>query len=159
MASDAPAAAIPEVSANHVVGCVRRYNKKLGWGFVTVISDGAYQGQDIFVHQSSIAKSGNTNFNRYPMLFIGECVEFDIAPSGKEEHPNQAINVKGFKENRLMYDNSSIIFRTPRPQGEGFGQRDGGDRAERHVRSDRTPRSERPTRGQRGPRSERTNAE
>ena len=113
--ADSTAAAAPEV-ASHVVGCVRRFNKKLGYGFITVLSEGENKGQDIFVHQTSI-KLGNSN--RYRMLFIGECVEFDIAPSGKPEHPTQAINVGGFNGNPLMCDNGSIIFRMPnqgRPQ-------------------------------------------
>lgn len=115
----APAAA--EVSpSNHVVGCVRRFNKKLAYGFITVLSEGEFKGQDIFVHQTSI-KLGNSN--RHRMLFIGECVEFDIAPSGKPEHPNQAINVGGFNGHSLMCDNGSIIFRMPN-QG-GFQQQAG----------------------------------
>ena len=93
---------------NHVVGCVRRFNNKLGYGFITVISDGDYKGNDIFVHQTGI-KNGNAS--RFRMLYIGECVEFDVAPSGKNEHPNQAINVSGFNGHGLMCDNSSIILR------------------------------------------------
>ena len=127
--SSAPAA---EVSpANHVVGCVRRFNKKLGYGFITVISDGEFKGQDIFVHQTSI-KLGNSN--RHRMLFIGECVEFDIAPSGKPEHPTQAINVGGFNEHGLMCDNGSIIFRMPQIGGSGR------DASRRDGRPQRGPR-------------------
>ena len=113
---------------NHVVGCVRRFNKKLGYGFITVISDGDYKGQDFFVHQSGI-KNGNAS--RFRMLYIGECVEFDIAPSGKPEYPNQAINVSGFGGHGLMCDNSSIILRVPRqggaPHGPRRGQQSHGD--------------------------------
>ena len=56
--SDSGAAAAADVAvvadaspANHVVGCVRRFNKKLGYGFITVLTDGDNKGQDIFVHQ------------------------------------------------------------------------------------------------------------
>jgi cold shock CspA family protein len=118
--SSAPAAA-PEASpADNVVGCVRRFNRKLGYGFISVISAGDHQGEDIFVHQSSI-KLGNSNRPR--MLFIGECVEFSIGPSGKPEHPTQAINVGGFNGNSLMCDNSSIIFRMPFQGAPGKGGR------------------------------------
>ena len=99
---------------NHVVGCVRRFNNKLKYGFITVISEGDYKGQDIFVYQSGIKKG---NENRYRMLYIGECVEFDIAPSGKPEYQHQAINVSGFNGHGLMCDNSSIILRVPRQGG------------------------------------------
>ena len=107
---------------NHVVGCVRRFNRRLGYGFITVISEGDYKGQDIFVHESGI-KNGNTN--RFRMLYIGECVEFDIAPSGKPEHPNQAINVGGFNGHQLMCDNVSIILRinTQKPRSGFRGPR------------------------------------
>ena len=119
MASDnsganAAAVAIAVSSANHVIGCVRRFNKRLKYGFITVISDCEFKGHDIFVHQSSI-KLGN----RYPILFVGECVEFDIVPSGKPEHPNQAINVSGFNGNTLMCENY-LIFRMQNKNGKGF---------------------------------------
>lgn len=95
-------------SANHVVGCVRRFNNKLGFGFITVVTEGTYKGKDIFVHQTSIKQD---NAGRFRMLFIGECVEFDVGSSSKEEHQYQAINVTGFNGNSLMCENSSIMFR------------------------------------------------
>ena len=121
--------------ANHVVGCVRRFNKKLGYGFITVISEGEFKGQDIFVHQTSV-KQGTSS--RHRMLFIGECVEFDIAPSGKEEHPNQAINVGGFNGHNLMCDNLSIIFRVPNQggfQGKGGDRRGGNPRRQQQQQA------------------------
>jgi len=100
----------------HVIGCVRRYSRKLGYGFITVISEGAYKDQDIFVHQSSIVQrpsdtEGENSRQRFRMLYIGECVELDIVKSNKEDHPYQASKVSGFNGNGLMFENSNIMFR------------------------------------------------
>ena len=120
MASDNSSVAAPVAvgvsSQNHVIGCVRRFNKRLKYGFITVLSDCEFKGHDIFVHQSSIKF---VNRNRYPILFIGECVEFDIVPSGKPEHPNQAINVCGYNGNSLMCENY-LIYRMQNKNGKGF---------------------------------------
>lgn len=126
-------------SAPHVVGCVLRYNKKLGYGFISVLTPGQFEGQEIFVHSSGIAK--NTKYpDRFRMLYIGECVEFDVTPTNKEDKPNQATNVGGYKGNTLMCDNSSIQFRPPQQNQNGGGFRvtqkfgDGGNRRPREKK-------------------------
>lgn len=124
-AAAAAAAAVEVSSSNRVIGCARRFNTKLGYGFITVISSGENNGKDIFVHQTSL-NVGNASRRR--MLYKGECVEFDIAPSGKPEHPFQAINVSGYNGNGLMCDNSAIMFRVPQQQFGNGGGRPGQQR-------------------------------
>ena len=96
--SSAPAAAAaPEASpANHVVGCVRRFNRNLGYGFITV-TDGQRSGNDIFVHHSAINVEG-----QYKYLVQGEYVEFSIVDTATEKHDCQAANVGGIKGGKLM---------------------------------------------------------
>lgn len=119
----------------HVVGCVLRYNKQLGYGFISVLTPGEFEGQEIFVHSSGITK--NTKYpERFRMLYIGECVEFDITPTNKEDKPHQASNVVGYKNNSLMCDNSSIQFRSPMQQNNG------GFRVAKNNYGSRKPRSD-----------------
>ena len=66
--------------ARRVAGTVKRYEVKLGYGFITRGDN----GEDVFVHQSDIVKEG------FRSLRVGQKVEFDIAVGRKG---NKAILV------------------------------------------------------------------
>ena len=68
--------------ARRVAGTVKRYEVKLGYGFITRGDN----GEDVFVHQSDIVKEG------FRSLGVGEKVEFDIAVGRKGD---KAIHVTG----------------------------------------------------------------
>ena len=68
--------------ARRVAGTVKRYEVKLGYGFITRGDN----GEDVFVHQSDIVKDG------FRSLGVGEKVEFDIAVGRKGD---KAIHVTG----------------------------------------------------------------
>jgi cold shock CspA family protein len=114
-AEDAAAAGV------HVVGVVRRYDTRKLYGFITVLSEGDHNGQDIFVHQSNIQ---STNVMRDKMLYIGECVEFNIVPSTKSDFKFQAVSVHGYGTNPLMCDNGLISFRRHSTSGPRVAMRD-----------------------------------
>ena len=79
------------------IGNCKWFNKKLGYGFVTVYQ-GPNKGTNIFVHHSCI-RPLNSNFRT---LRKGEYVNFDI-----EEGKNglQAVHVTGVLGGPLMCDN------------------------------------------------------
>ena len=65
-------------------GIVKFFNESKGWGFIT-----AEDGEDIFVHFSSICKEG------FKTLLPDQRVSFD---EGENEKGRTAINVKIIEE-------------------------------------------------------------
>lgn len=84
-----------EISGS-VVGQVKWFNDRLGFGFIT-INDGENRGKDIFVHHSGI-KPANSN---YKTLRKGEYVNFNVV---KGLNGLQAVDVTGINGGPLMCD-------------------------------------------------------
>lgn len=85
---------------NKHTGCVKWFNNKSGYGFITLMDDDAeFKGRDIFSHHSSIKASGDL----YKYLVQGEYVEFDVQKmDSKNEHEHQAVNITGIMNGDLM---------------------------------------------------------
>lgn len=83
--------------AEHLVGRVKWFNTKAGYGFITV-TDGPRAGSDIFVHHSSV----KVDCNQYKYLVQGEYVEFDLGKDVKSNHDWNALNVGGIRGGKLM---------------------------------------------------------
>jgi len=90
-------AVTPTASAEHLLGRVKWFNNKAGFGFITV-TDGTRSGSDIFVHHSAI----NVENQQYKYLVQGEYVEFDLVRTNSQSHEWQASNVAGIKGGKLM---------------------------------------------------------
>jgi CspA family cold shock protein len=84
-------------TSTNLTGCVKWFNNKAGYGFITV-NNGEYLGTDIFVHHSSIDVSNK----QYKYLFQGEYVEFNLTPIQHADHKFQASQVKGINGGKLM---------------------------------------------------------
>jgi cold shock CspA family protein len=84
-------------SSPRIVGQVKWFNNKAGYGFITV-SDGEYVGKDIFAHYSTI-RVGDT---QYRYLVQGEYVEFQLSISTNTAHEYQATHISGIKGGLLM---------------------------------------------------------
>jgi cold shock CspA family protein len=84
-------------SAERLVGCVKWFNNKAGYGFITV-SEGERSGTDVFIHHSSI----NVKNQQYKYLVQGEYVEFTIISTAGGSHVFQAADVSGIKNGKLM---------------------------------------------------------
>lgn len=97
-----------EISGS-VVGQVKWFNDRLGFGFIT-INDGENRGKDIFVHHSGI-KPANSN---YKTLRKGEYVNFNVI---KGLNGLQAVDVTGINGGPLMCD----IVMGSRKIVEGYG--------------------------------------
>ena len=103
MASSSSSTSAATTATNgQLTGCVKWFNNKLNYGFVTVLSEGEHHNVDIFVHQSNI----KTKRDCFRTLSTGECVQFDIAKTDKGAHPIHAVNVTGFNGNTLHCENS-----------------------------------------------------
>jgi cold shock CspA family protein len=79
------------------IGCVKWFNNKAGYGFITV-KEGPKSGSDIFVHHSSI----DVLNQQYKYLVQGEYVEFKLVAMENSKHEYQASNVCGINSGKLM---------------------------------------------------------
>jgi CspA family cold shock protein len=88
---------VTPVPAESLIGRVKWFNNKAGYGFITV-TDGSRSGSDIFVHHSTIQVENQ----QYKYLVQGEYVEFELVNTAAGAHEWQASNVHGIKGGKLM---------------------------------------------------------
>jgi CspA family cold shock protein len=84
-------------SAERLLGRVKWFNSKAGYGFITV-TDGQRSGSDIFVHHSAV----DVENQQYRYLVQGEYVEFTLVATPNGNHEFQASAVCGIKSGKLM---------------------------------------------------------
>lgn len=87
-----------KMTDEQVIGCVKWFNKKSGFGFITMM-EGTHLGKDIFVHHSGVT----VGKDQYKYLVQGEYVQVDVvagAHTGTHEH--QSSKVTGVKGGKLM---------------------------------------------------------
>jgi CspA family cold shock protein len=87
----------PAVASEHLLGRVKWFNNKAGYGFITV-TDGSRSGTDVFVHHSAV----NVDSQQYKYLVQGEYIEFDLIKVESDKHEWQASNVSGIRGGKLM---------------------------------------------------------
>jgi len=87
----------PSAASEHLLGRVKWFNNKSGYGFITV-TDGVRSGTDVFVHHSAI----DVENQQYKYLVQGEYVDFDLIKIDSEKHEWQASCVSGIKGGKLM---------------------------------------------------------
>lgn len=90
-----------------IVGQVKWFNNNLNYGFITVLTEGEYNGVDVFVHQTNICPQ----VSNYRTLSAGEYVSFVLTHNEGDKHPYQGTNVTGYNGGKLMCD-----FYQPRQQ-------------------------------------------
>jgi cold shock CspA family protein len=102
------------IDGEKFVGCVKWFNNKAGYGFIT-IKEGNKSGLDIFVHHSSI----NVENQQYKYLVQGEYVEFILVAIENSKYEYQASNVCGINAGKLMCETrrdfklTRSIYKTP----------------------------------------------
>jgi CspA family cold shock protein len=134
-------------SSDRLVGRVKWFNNKAGYGFITV-SDGDRAGSDVFVHHSGVVV-GN---EQYKYLVQGEYVSFklDHTPGGKHEY--QAGEVSGINGGKLMCE-TRREFRQTRVSYGKSEEEEGEADPQTQVEEVRPPRSSRPPRAEGAPRA------
>lgn len=91
------ASVTPSIETTSMLGRVKWFNNKAGYGFITV-TDGGKSGSDIFVHHTAIVVSSQ----QYKYLVQGEYVEFVLSDNAMGIHQFTATNVTGVKGGSLM---------------------------------------------------------
>jgi len=85
-------------SMQRFTGCVKWFNNKSGYGFITA-SSGDMQGKDVFIHHSAISVANQ----QYKYLVQGEYVEFELSQLGEDsQHQYHAKSVTGIRQGKLM---------------------------------------------------------
>jgi cold shock CspA family protein len=118
-------------------GRVKWFNKKSGYGFLTVCGDSDYKDKDIFAHFSAV----HGKDDQYKYLVQGEYV--DVVESKGEKHEFQAASISGVLGGMTMCDTHRENPRPPprsrddngghhsRPQRRGhrdsYGESDDGN--------------------------------
>jgi len=90
---------------SRLVGMVKWFNNKAGYGFITVRDDVEQNGDDIFVHFSSIQVADS----QYKYLVPGEYVEFVLEASETGDHKYHAQNVSGIRGGPILCETRRLI--------------------------------------------------
>lgn len=124
------------INSTSYVGQVKWFNNRLGYGFITIISECERRNEDIFVHQQHITPQTSD----YRSLQQGEYVSFLLGKADTEgessKHITQAVSVTGVFGGTLMCDQiprrnnapSAVTEgaktqpQTTRPAGRGNGR-------------------------------------
>lgn len=113
---------VTTVCDNKLAGCVKWFNMKTGFGFLTVLKSTSGSelkvGSEIFVHHSNVKVSEE----QYRFLVQGEYVEFDVSNVANGQHSCQAVNVTGMFGGKLMCETRNEA----RQQQNGGDREDGG---------------------------------
>jgi cold shock CspA family protein len=109
------------VCGKKLAGCVKWFNMKTGFGFLSVVQSVCGSdlkvGSEIFVHHSNI----KVTEEQYRFLVQGEYVEFDASNVANGQHSCQAVDVTGMFGGKLMCE-------TRNEARQQHGERDeGGD--------------------------------
>lgn len=127
-------------SAERLLGRVKWFNSKAGYGFITV-TDGQRSGTDIFVHHSAV----NVENQQYKYLVQGEYVEFSLVSTQSSNHEFQASAVCGIKSGKLMCETRREFkiarnnYRTSEKHTSSSDEKENSEKVE-------MPRQQRPTR-------------
>jgi len=108
-------------SSTHDIGCVKWFNNKSGFGFITV-STGEHEGTDIFVHHTGI----NVSNEQYKYLVQGEYVELSIEVSDNDKYKYKAVKVSGISGGKLMCE-TRHLFKQDKPVDSSSTVRRRGD--------------------------------
>ena len=98
-------------SSARILGRVKWFNNKAGYGFITA-NEGSKAGSDIFVHHSGIQVSSE----QYRYLVQGEYVEFFIVKTEGGAHEFQAGDVSGIRGGKLMCETRKDFRQTRTPK-------------------------------------------
>jgi cold shock CspA family protein len=123
-------------SGQKMAGCVKWFNMKTGFGFLTVVRGGGSGelkvGSEVFVHHSNV----KVQEEQYRFLVQGEYVEFDMSNVANGQHSCQATNVTGMFGGKLICETRNDARQSSSSQqqgGRGDDEEDDGDGGDAYV--------------------------
>lgn len=131
-------------SSSYTNGCVKWFNNKAGYGFITVNDCETNEPRDIFVHHSEI----QVGESQYKYLVQGEYVEFMITPIEKKSDGMDvhATMIRGLNSGKLMCE-TRHDSRGQRMSYSSQHKSESKQRTtKRDTKSESTPRSQKETR-------------
>tara|TARA_Y100000389_G_C17087556_1_gene329681 strand:+ start:177 stop:524 length:348 start_codon:yes stop_codon:yes gene_type:complete len=84
-------------------GVVQWFNRKRGYGFIKVVSDGEHCDKEHFCHYTNIKT------NNYRTLYPGEYVSFNIV--NNDESKEVCNNITGINGGPLLIDNETHVYK------------------------------------------------
>lgn len=87
-------------------GCVKWFNNKSGFGFITVCSENSNKGSEIFVHYSAIRNSKT----QYKYLVQGEYVDFNLVSNETGDHKFNADDITGINGGPIMCETRQVAY-------------------------------------------------
>ena len=109
-------------TSENVLGRVKWFNSKSGYGFITVLDcDNEFAGKDVFVHHSAIS----VNNEQYKYLVQGEYVSLSVVTTDDDKHPHQATNVTGIGGGMTMCETRN---ENRKERGDSNGEDESGGR-------------------------------
>lgn len=102
-------------SSTKVIGCVKWFNHRYGYGFLVTMGEHAGYGE-VFVHHSQLCISDP---NIYKFLMTGEYVQFEIGKSSDGKHEYQANQVTGVLGGKLMCEHPTSAATQPQRRSTG----------------------------------------
>ena len=103
------------VISSGVLGSVKWFNNRVGYGFITATGEHSNYG-DVFVHHSELKI---VDEDVYKYLVQGEYVQFNIVKPENGKYEYQAVNVTGVNGGKLMCENQHTIERLQRTSHRG----------------------------------------
>jgi cold shock protein len=101
---------------NKVIGNVRWFDQRKGFGFLKVISpESEFFEKEIFIHYSSI--NCNSEFKK---VFPGENVSLNVHDNGSEGEGNKRYNsenITGVYDSPLLVDNEGYMYKVVQKRG------------------------------------------
>jgi CspA family cold shock protein len=85
------------MSVDRLLGKVKWFNSKAGYGFITAI-EGEQDGKDIFAHYSEL----DIDDSQYKYLVQGEYIEFQLAKLDDSKYEYQAAKITGVRGGDLL---------------------------------------------------------
>ena len=110
-------------TVNRMSGCVKWFNNKSGFGFITVCSEISNKGSEIFVHYSAIRNSKT----QYKYLVQGEYVDFNLVSNETGDHKFNADDVTGINGGLIMCESRQVAY-TNTTNGKGDFSRESTQR-------------------------------
>ena len=109
------------IETQRLMGMVKWFNNKAGFGFITVCNEFEHAGKDIFAHYTTIRVTNS----QYKYLVQGEYVEFVLTRSDNDKHEFHATDITGIHNGPILCETRQVAHDS-QPQRTTYKYRNDG---------------------------------